>query len=214
MHIDCLVEIILDIQNSNDDGEHGTTRFVLNAMKRPKIQYRAIFITREYEGEQIGMKRFEAYLKAARFAILHHPHLIKHNIVDVPWPEEYCRMEEEEVKNGKKDPESTTNNISTRGRGRGRGRRGQNRHRWQQQGNWGGDGWKHGLPIHWPRGARGRLQHIDELRGSRSTQHMEEDDANLHSWARASNMEGQQFDEDGFPIVGPVGENSAVEEGS
>ena len=49
-------------------------------------------MTRHYDGTQIGVKRFEMYLKVACSMILHHPFLTTRNLMHKPWSEDYCMV--------------------------------------------------------------------------------------------------------------------------
>ena len=113
-------------QSGCDDGEHGAYRFILNAMKMVEMSHTAIFVTRFYDGKQIGISRFEGYLLAARSAIAHNPIHTKFDTAQQLWSEEYCRFARDEEK------ADDTNPSHTRQRGR-QNRRG-GRGRWQGRG--------------------------------------------------------------------------------
>ena len=56
-----------------DFDEHGAGYKLLEYMETAKIQSRAIFVTRHYDGKHIGYARFEAIIDAAKSAINHKP---------------------------------------------------------------------------------------------------------------------------------------------
>ena len=95
----------------------------------------------------LGVARFEAYLRAARSVVAHHPNIDSRQIVHQIWSEEYCKFSDTSTATNsagvtviKKIPKT-----NTRGRGRQRG---------QQQGRRGqraaykgrGRGGRHSLP--------------------------------------------------------------------
>ena len=118
-HIICMYRLpgrnFIKFQDGEDDGEHGTSRFILNAMKHCEIFHQVVFVTRYYDGKQIGVKRFEGYLKAARSAIIHAPLIPNRNVMHKPWSEEYCHM------TTLIEGDSTATQDRHIGQGRGRG---------------------------------------------------------------------------------------------
>ena len=133
-------------QDGYDDGEHGAARFILNAMKHSEMFHRAIFVTRHYDGEQIGLKCFEMYLKAVRSAVLHNPLLPHREIMHKPWSEEYCEVSDSgpTAKDGGMDGATSGGIGDERSRGCGRG------HGWSRGSSQSWRGWGrgcHGPPV-------------------------------------------------------------------
>ena len=64
---------VLEKMEYQDDGEHKVGKVVLDYMNSVKLTNCALFITRHYNGEHIGPKRFECILEAAKAAVNSRP---------------------------------------------------------------------------------------------------------------------------------------------
>ena len=76
-HIICACKVpgnnIVNSQSYEDDHEHGARRVLLDYLNSIKLENRAVFVTRHYDGQHIGAKRFDLIIDAAKSAINHKP---------------------------------------------------------------------------------------------------------------------------------------------
>ena len=61
------------LADSQDDDEHGMGETILNQMELSDVTNRAVFVARYYDGTHIGPKRYDAFMNAARNALLAQP---------------------------------------------------------------------------------------------------------------------------------------------
>ena len=179
------------------DVEYRAARLILNAMKHAEIFHRVTLVTRIYNGKQIGAKRFEAYLLAARTAILHNSTLTHCNVTHKPWSEDYCRFDDDKDQNKDRDGRRWTNR-------RGRGRAGWGRMRVGRYGPLARRYYRGGLPIR-------HVDDIDKMTNEQLAAVVGEKKA--REWAQIVQEQPEtEFDEDGFPIY--KGEQLELNEGA
>ena len=192
-HVICAFRLpgqnFVKFQDYHDDQEWGAGRHVLNAMKYSSMEFRVIFVTRTYEGKYVGISRFEAYLRAARSAVAHSPHIKSRDLVHNIWSKDYCVFSESDVNlttNAEGNMTLTKNKVpahlQTRKRGGRRG--GANRRQYSRRG----------------RGGRGSLPHQSSMPDDATAPDSSDEESLQRDWAQiAANMPKVKYNQFGLP---------------
>ena len=65
--------VLPELQDYEDDDEHGAGKTLLDYMIKADIENRALFIVRNYDGTHIGVKCFDCIIDAAKWAVNYKP---------------------------------------------------------------------------------------------------------------------------------------------
>ena len=89
-HILCACKIpgatVIDSTDYFDDEEHGGGAVLYNYMDEVGLENRAIFVAQNYDGQHIGLRRFEGIVKAAKTAVNQKPYNTVTKNYQFLWP--------------------------------------------------------------------------------------------------------------------------------